>query len=156
MVEDKKTIADQEVTYGPEAIAILAGLDPVKPRSTVNIGLEYPTGINRNDPARYAAAFALQNMMGALSEENWTAAWLHDLEYRLWEEVVGERAKAGFEATPRQREILKLLAEESGGWWFCNEDCGRQFIETDAWAAKYAAWKTKARRQGGEAPRSDP
>jgi len=69
---------------------------------------------------------ALLIYMQRLSEENWAAGWLMDLEYTLWDWVAHWRDNAE-PATEFQRanladiEVLSWLAEQAGGWWHWDE-----------------------------------
>jgi hypothetical protein len=69
---------------------------------------------------------ALLVYMRHLSEENWAAGWLMELEYTLWDWVLRWRSNA--EPTPEferanlpDTEVLSWLAEQTGGWWYWDE-----------------------------------
>ena len=70
-------------------------------------------------------------LMTGLSEENWCAGWLSNMEYELWQVKPGARFGMG-EITERQATLLRLLSEEAGGWWVWLGD-GPKFLTTTKW-----------------------
>lgn len=84
---------------------------------------------------------ALLRMMCDLSEDNWCAGWLIDLEYILWWVVLKGDYKGGFGFIgPREAMRLKNLHKLAGGWWiFVGGDEHNRFVPTDEWLRLYAA-----------------
>lgn len=66
--------------------------------------------------ASEGAALGLLGLMTGISEEFWCAGWLTGLEFSLWKAPTGMRFGQG-SITERQSQLLKLLSEESDGWW---------------------------------------
>lgn len=71
-----------------------------------------------------AAAIALLVMMMGISECNYHARWDAGLSHALW------KVKAGFgfgkyDITSNQAELLRILAEEAGGWWIWSDESSR-------------------------------
>lgn len=73
-----------------------------------------------------AAQRALLIYMRHLSEENWAAGWLMELEYTLWAWVLrwrsGAEPASDFErANIPDIEVLSWLADQAGRWWHWDE-----------------------------------
>ena len=99
------------------------------------------------DDAAGGAALGLLGLMTGLSEENWCAGWMSGLEYSLWrirecEEHPVPDSVAGMgmgRVTDRQRDLLRLLSDECGGWWVsAEEDYSIRFVPLDDWRAHIA------------------
>ena len=82
------------------------------------------------DDTQEAARLGLLLMMRGVSEEYWCAGWLIDLEYVLWEVVIGKPSSIAL--TERQTQLLRLLSEEAGGWWRYADE-GEQFLLMEDW-----------------------
>lgn len=97
-------------------------------------------------------ATKLFEVMTDLSEENWCAAWLSDLEYTLWSFVCELRTSGEF---PTRRwgadiieraQVLELsdLSLAAGGWWMWNlprgttseRGQGAIFVTAAVWATR--------------------
>jgi hypothetical protein len=90
-----------------------------------------PNEVSCGDTAE-GAALGLLGIMTGISEEFWCAGWMSGLEYDLWLAEAGKHYGQG-QLTERQATLLKLLSEESGGWWRWDKDKGPKFIRLDAW-----------------------
>jgi hypothetical protein len=89
------------------------------------------------DLAEEGAQAGLLALMTGLSEELWCAGWMTGLEYSLWERVQDGPSRYGMgEVTQRQCELLRLLAEEAGGWWAYDD--GPRFIRMKDWLPAFA------------------
>jgi hypothetical protein len=66
--------------------------------------------------AQEGAALGLLGLMTGISEQNWCAGWLLDLEFRLWDASAGMKFGQRL-ITEREATLLRLLSEESDGWW---------------------------------------
>jgi hypothetical protein len=83
--------------------------------------------------------------MEYLSEENWCAGWLHDLEFELWEWVIKWRAgvplspdeEANWDHWTKDAQALSWLAEQAGGWWRWVPDVGPEFVPMEEWVRVY-------------------
>ena len=83
-----------------------------------------------------AARVGLLALMAGISEEFWNAGWMNGMEFSLWQVKAGTRFGQD-NITERQATLLRLLAEEAGGWWVW--DGGPKFLTADEWAARRAA-----------------
>jgi hypothetical protein len=97
------------------------------------------------DRGEDAAAAGLLALMTSISEGEWCAGWLRDIEFDLWERAQsatgpGQDPRTG----ERQSYLLKLLAEECGGWWRWDDAAGAPVFVTDD------AWRALVRRRNGE------
>ena len=121
--------------------AIEAMRDPTDAMTTC--AQEGVAALIENDPndiqcdlAEEGAALGLLGLMKGISEEFWCAGWMSDLEFSLWQAKPGKHYGQGI-ITERQAELLRLLSEECGGWWFYG-DAGPKFIRTEDWLKKIA------------------
>lgn len=60
------------------------------------------------------AKSVLLKTMRDLSERNWSAGWLCNLEHILWTDIFSERDGV---ITNAEKLELAQLAEKAGGWW---------------------------------------
>jgi hypothetical protein len=75
--------------------------------------------------------------MSAISEEYWCAGWMHNLEYMLWDAVLGKRENF---CTPEQIEQLKYLSGKCGGWIIWDKQAkGERFVTMQDWLRLYEA-----------------
>lgn len=90
-----------------------------------------------------SARRALLVYMRHLSEENWAAGWLIELEFTLWDWVLRWRSNtepsSEFERTNiPDTEVLSWLAEQAGGWWHWDETTKEpEFVPLDEWVKIY-------------------
>jgi hypothetical protein len=76
----------------------------------------------------------LRNVMSGISEDYWCAGWLHNLEYLLWDAVIGKRKIC----SPEQVEQLKYLSEKCGGWIIWDEQAkDERFVPMQEWLRLY-------------------
>jgi hypothetical protein len=83
------------------------------------------------------AALGLFGLMTGLSEEHFCAAWMEDLEYRLWQAEPGQALGLG-EITEQQVQLLRLLSAECEGWWIWDGN-GPKFVALEWWHAQVSA-----------------
>jgi hypothetical protein len=84
----------------------------------------------------------LINVMSAISEERWCAGWMQNLEYVLWDAVIGRRED---NCSPEEIEQLKYLSERCGGWIVWDEQAkGERFVPMQDWLRLYEAQRLKA------------
>lgn len=94
---------------------------------------------------------AIRARLSEISEENWRAGWLRDIEHCVWRDITtGSRDECFGDVTAAS---LKALSEIIGGWvyWPADSD-SPAFVALDEWTAIHAEWlKTKAalRAAGG-------
>ncbi len=79
-------------------------------------------------------AHGLLALMAGISQDYYCAAWMHHLEYDLWKIKGGAQYGQGT-ITENQANLLKLLSEESRGWWFWNGD-EPEFCTLEEWTIK--------------------
>ena len=97
----------------------------------LNIDAVYPHA----DSTRKGASLGLLALMAGISEEYWCAGWIGDLDVALWKMITDASADRTYGhglVTDRQIELLRLLAEEAGGWW---TDGGENYVSTAEWKA---------------------
>lgn len=84
----------------------------------------------------------LAREMSEISEQAFCAGWMDELEYRLWEIVIGGPRKYGqIVLTDKQVARLRDLADKLHGWvWFNDESEVEEFVERDRWQNLYAQW----------------
>jgi hypothetical protein len=83
----------------------------------------------------------LADAMSTISEENWCAGWMHNLEYMLWDVVMGRRKKL---CSPEEIEQLKYLSEKCRGWIVWDEQVkGERFVPMQEWLRLYEAQRSK-------------
>jgi hypothetical protein len=88
------------------------------------------------DEQKITAGLLIETMSG-ISEEYWCAGWMHNLEYMLWDAVMGRREGIG---SPEEIEQLKYLSEKCGGWIIWDEQAkGERFIPMQDWLRLYEA-----------------
>lgn len=91
----------------------------------------------------HPAQRALLVYMRHLSEENWAAGWLMDLEYTLWDWVLRWRSRSEpaseFErVNVPDTEVLSWLSEQAGGWWHWDEAAKEpKFVPLNEWVDIY-------------------
>jgi hypothetical protein len=79
----------------------------------------------------------LVKVMSAISEECWCAGWMHNLEYMLWDAVMGRREGI---CSPEEIGQLKYLSEKCGGWIIWDEQAKvERFIPIQEWLRLYEA-----------------
>ncbi|MBI2091343.1 MAG: hypothetical protein HYT78_21825 [Deltaproteobacteria bacterium] len=79
----------------------------------------------------------LRKVMSGISEDYWCAGWLHDLEYVLWDAVIGKRKGI---CSPEEVEQLKYLSEKCGGWVIWDEQVkDERFVPMKEWLRLYEA-----------------
>jgi hypothetical protein len=121
-------------------------IDPFELGATV---IAYARGIDGVPSVSLCRAHArelLQALMTYISEEQFAAGWLIDLEYLLWGELQKppQRRKRGARTVllAFEREALKFLAQAAGGWWTFE-----RFVPMKRWLALYARRVVEDRRQ---------
>jgi len=84
------------------------------------------------------ARIGLFALMTGISEEFYCAGWMMGLEHSLWGMVEGGPRGYGMgTVSERHVELLRLLAEESDGWWtWANDE--PLFIALNVWKARVA------------------
>jgi hypothetical protein len=79
--------------------------------------------------------------MAALSEEAYSAGWMQDIEFELWQAVLeGPRRCGHFDLTNDHVAKLSTLAEQCGGSVrFSDEAMDEVFVPMPEWEQLYAA-----------------
>ena len=84
---------------------------------------------------------ALADLMSDLSEDTYCAGWLTDLEFLLWETVIGRRDSYGrFPLTEGEILRLKELSEAGGGWIVYDEVARETWVPFEAWSQRFEDW----------------
>jgi len=83
--------------------------------------------------SEHPAAGILQQIMSDISERCWCAGWMMGTEHALWRAIQTPDEEpfdwGQDEVTPEERQQLRWLSEQCGGWW-CNYD---RFLPLDEW-----------------------
>lgn len=87
------------------------------------------------------AAELLLQVMSDISEDNWSAGWLCDLEYLLWLDLDAPFPRT---LTVDQVNKLKWLRDEARGWWTWRDveevgnydKVGNYFVTPKEWMAR--------------------
>jgi hypothetical protein len=82
----------------------------------------------------------LADFMSDLSEEAYYAGWMRDLEYALWEAVLGVRRKYGrLELTEAHRMRLRELSDGCGGWIVFDDNTEETWLPRAEWEERFSA-----------------
>lgn len=74
--------------------------------------------------------------MREVSEKYYTAGWLSNLEYYLWEEVVSDNSKRDY--LKKDINKLRILSLLAGGWFRWSEEGSfEQFVSFEKWLEIY-------------------
>lgn len=85
---------------------------------------------------------ALAQYMSELSEEAFCAHWMTDLEYNLWEAVVGLRRKYGrITISHAKKQKLRALCDDCEGWIVFENDVGETWLPVEAWQQRFNGWQ---------------
>lgn len=85
---------------------------------------------------------ALAQYMSDLSEQAYCAGWMGDLEYALWEVVLGERREYGrVTFSDEQAADLRRLSAACGGWIAFDDDCEETWLSLSEWHERFQAWR---------------
>ena len=85
---------------------------------------------------------ALAQYMSDLSERAYCAGWMGDLEYALWEVVLGERRDYGrVTFSDEQAAELRRLSEASRGWIVFDDEHDETWISLSEWHERFQVWK---------------
>jgi len=87
----------------------------------------------------------LETLMRAISEDQFSAGWNHDLEFWLWEEI---GSKGGEPTVCIERRFQLARASALLGGWLRWDDATRgvKFVPYAEWIVLYAAWKKKGKK----------
>ena len=83
----------------------------------------------------------LHDLMSSMSEQAWSAGWMHDLEYELWRAVQSSAYKVGrLQLSPTQCDRLRQLSEKCGGWIAFDDQHEESFVPQAQWLTRYEDW----------------
>lgn len=89
----------------------------------------------------YNAAVLLRQVMSEVSEDLWSAGWLVELEYLLWDAMQGGARLAQFDGSEiptRTLGRMEELCQQAGGWWYADgEKSIETFISLTAWLDRF-------------------
>lgn len=111
---------------------------------------------------RQKPKFKLRRLMEEISEEEFFAGWLIEIEYYLWS-IIQKDNKANLTSMPylydKYAKDLLSLSEQAKGWWFwntntynqydswledfCDKQIGEDFINLPDWLELYNKWEYK-------------
>jgi hypothetical protein len=88
----------------------------------------------------------LAREMSRISEQAFCAGWMDELEYRLWEAVLGGPRKYGqIILADLQISRLRDLSDRVGGWVRFNDESGlEEFVEHERWRDLYETWRVSS------------
>jgi len=91
----------------------------------------------------------LSELMREISEECYCAGWLIDLEYDLWEMLLGGRRDYGMgHVSEESIEIMRGLSKLLGGWVVWDDGVGgEQWVSMPVWLSMVSVRKIAKRRQ---------
>ncbi|MDI1248021.1 MAG: hypothetical protein PSV13_03975 [Lacunisphaera sp.] len=78
----------------------------------------------------------LRHLMGSISEAQWAAGWLTNLEFTLWQAL---KDPTSTHLLPYERAALDYLSQTAGGWWIWFDDdakpelSGNRFLPWAEW-----------------------
>lgn len=92
---------------------------------------------------------ALAAYMSDLSEEAHYAGWMENLEYALWQVVLGERRDYGrMVFSDEHADVLRRLSHECAGWIVFDNEREETWESRVDWEVRFAAWlKTPAAKR---------
>ena len=89
---------------------------------------------------------ALAEYMSDLSEDTTCAGWLVELEYMLWETVLGRRTASRWLAfAPSEVARLRDLAQACGGWIMFDDTAHETWLPRAEWERRFAEWENRSR-----------
>lgn len=80
----------------------------------------------------------LADLMSDISENAYSAQWMRNLEYVLWDAVVNGERKFGFYLID-QKDIDKLIAlsELTNSWVYFDDDTGETAVSIELWRKRF-------------------
>ena len=129
-----------------EHLMVKVFVDSAKIDDAVNGGELSPSISGRRAlPGLTLAQSELAELMSDISEDQYCAGWLTDLEYDLWALLQSSNAQrvGAFGGThPRDIRRLRELSAATNGWivWADQADPDLQHIPLEKWEARYAAY----------------
>ncbi len=76
----------------------------------------------------------LAEYMSYLSEEAYSATWMDDLEFKLWQLMNGEITEYGrLEVTSQMIDKLKDLSARANGWIIFDDDKDEIYVPWKSW-----------------------
>jgi hypothetical protein len=83
----------------------------------------------------------LHDLMSSMSEQAWSAGWMHGLEYELWKAVKSPPYKVGrLQLTSTQCDRLTQLSEKCEGWIAFDDEHEEAFVPHAQWRMRYEDW----------------
>jgi hypothetical protein len=82
---------------------------------------------------------ALAERMSEISEDTYCAGWLVDLEYDLWQILIGEQGTFSGMVSEPEIQQLRELSDACGGWIFYDDDRAETFVPLTQWLTMFAA-----------------
>lgn len=88
------------------------------------------------------SAVLLRDYMSSLSEDRWAAGWIHNLEFILWTSLLKHNVKNKSSNVekfrPHEIKALHDYSTAAAGWWYWNENVGREiFVTLNEWQKIY-------------------
>jgi hypothetical protein len=83
----------------------------------------------------------LHDLMASMSEQAWSAGWMHGLEYDLWKAVQSSSYKVGrLQLSSTHCDRLRQLSEKCGGRIAFDDQHEEIFIPERQWLTRYEEW----------------
>jgi hypothetical protein len=89
------------------------------------------------------AQWALAEYMSDISEDNYCAGWLIDLEHTLWDAVMAGPSRFGMgDITAENIAELRRLSNDAGGWIVYVSGKGETFVPMAEWLEIHSGART--------------
>jgi len=95
-----------------------------------------------------ALPFAISTIISSISERNWCAGWMGEIEFSLWRDALNrDEPQKLKEATQGEARALFELACLASGWVVYEvEGDGETFVPMPEWEKRYAAHEVTKER----------
>lgn len=82
---------------------------------------------------------ALARIMREISEECYSAGWMHGLEYKLWDILSGKTGKkyGQSEVTDEQIAEMREISDEIAGWIYWADDEAHPGMPPELWGPRF-------------------
>jgi hypothetical protein len=88
---------------------------------------------------------ALAERMSEISEDTYCAGWLVDLEYELWQILIGGQGTFSGMVSELEIQQLRELSDACGGWIVYDDDRAETFVPLTQWLTMFAAHANERR-----------
>jgi len=82
--------------------------------------------------------FQLKNLMSDISERCYSAGWMTNLEYVLWDAALNGQRKYGHDmVSPNDIEQLTILSKDCNSWIYFDDQTEETAINLESWKIKF-------------------